>query len=474
MVLVVLVVLVLNLKLVEELSPMASPPRQIHLLAFLLQTGGHAAGWRHPDAQPGRLHDLAFYKGLAKTAERGLFDALFIADAQGFRALEGRGAFSRADLIKLEPLTLLSALAACTDRIGLIGTASTSYNEPYGLARRFASLDHISGGRSGWNIVTSTTQNEAHNFGRAEHMDHALRYARAQEFVAVVRRLWDSWEEDAIVADKATGFHQDPAKVHGLDHRGEHFSVAGPLNVARPPQGHPVLVQAGASDIGRAFAAATAEVVFTSHPTLATAQVFYAEMKALAAEAGRDPDGLLIMPAIQPVVGATQAEAKALCRQLDALIDPQTAVQLLQMQLGGFDLSPYPLDGPLPEVPAPNTSHATHARVVDLAARERLSIRQLAQRIAGARTSRVVAGTAEQVADEMTQWFDGGAADGFVISPAYLPGGLDAFVDQVVPVLQARGLFRTAYAGATLRDHLGLARPPNSFHTSPGPEPEIW
>ena len=449
-------------------------PRQIKLLAFLLQTGGHGAGWRHPDAQPGRLHDFAFYRDLARTAERGKFDALFIADAQGFRRLEGRDAFSRADIIKLEPMTLLSALATVTDRTGLIGTASTSYNEPYALARRFASLDHISGGRSGWNIVTSTTENEAHNFGRAEHMDHALRYARAEEFVAVVRRLWDSWEEDAIVADKATGIHQDPGKVHGLAHRGEHFGVAGPLNVARPPQGHPVLVQAGASDIGRAFAAATAEVVFTSHPTLATAQVFYAEMKDLAAQAGRDPDSMKIMPAIQPVVGSTEAEAIGLCRQLDSLIDPQTAVQLLQMQLGGFDLSPYPLDGPLPPVPPPKTSHATYSRVVDLAAREKLTIRDLAQRIAGARTSRVVAGTPDQIADALTEWFEGGAADGFVISPPYLPGGLDAFVDHVVPVLQTRGLFRNDYEGATLRELLGLKSPPNSFHTDPGVEPEIW
>ncbi len=455
---------------------MSSPPRQMHLLAFLLNTGGHIAGWRHPEAQAGDAFKLDYYKRLAQTAERGKFDALFLADAQGFRKVEGRDAYSRLDHIKLEPMTLLSALAVLTEKIGLIGTASTSYNEPYALARRFASLDHISEGRAGWNVVTSTSENEAHNFGRPEHFGHEERYRRAAEFVRVVEQLWDSWDDDAFVIDKAEGRYFDPDKVHGLNHKGEFFSVAGPLNIARPPQGHPVLVQAGASDTGKQFSAEIAEAIFTAHPLMATAQAHYAEMKKMVSACGRDPDKFIVLPAIQPVVAATEREAHEMNRELEEMIHPQLAVSMLQLLLGGFDLSPYPLDGPLPPIPETERAQSVRQRVVDLAAKENLSIRKVAQRLAAGRTSCTMSGTAEQVADQMEAWFAGRAGDGFMITPPFFPGGLEDFVDQVVPILQDRGLFRKEYEGTTLRDHLGLPRPPSLFleHPERHHEPEIW
>lgn len=448
----------------------------MHLLAFLMQTGGHLGGWRHPDAWPAALTDPAYFRHLAQTAERGKFDAVFFADAQGFRRVEGEEAFGRTEAAKLDPITLLSALAMVTDKVGLIATASTSYNDPYSLARRFASVDHLSQGRVGWNIVTSHTENEAHNFGRDSHYGHEERYERADEFVDVVCGLWDTWEDGAVIADKASGRYVDTQKLHALNHRGEHFSVAGPLTTPRGPQGHPVLVQAGASDTGRRFAAKYAEVIFTSHPSIETAAKFYGEMKALAAEHGRAPDQLKILPAITPIVAATEDEARALQRQLDDAIDPVLAISFLQVMLGNCDLSGYPIDGPLPPIPPTKGSQSGRERVIELAARENLSIAEVAKRIAAGRTSRTSVGTAAQVADELEAWFTGGAADGFVISPAYFPGGLETFVDGVVPLLQARGLFRTAYAGATLRDHLGLDRPQNRFVRDPllGGEPEVW
>ncbi len=371
---------------------------------------------------------------------------------------------------------MLAALSVATRRIGLIATASTTYNEPYSLARRFSTLDHLSGGRAGWNIVTSTTESEAHNFGFERHMGHAERYRRAAEFVDVVQGLWDTWEDGAVLADKASGLYIDAGKLHALEHRGEHFRVAGPLTTPRCPQGHPVLVQAGASDDGRAFATRFAEVIFTSHPRVETAIAFYAEMKALAAQAGRDPRALTILTAITPVIGAMQAEATALQRELDADVAPASALSKLQWMLGDVDLSGHPLEGPLPAIPPTATSHSNQDSIVELAALENLTIRQLAQRISAGRSSRTIAGTAVQVADELEAWFRCKAADGFIISPPYFPGGLTLFVDEVVPILQARRLFRRDYEGATLRDHLGLARPPNRFELDPSlaGEPECW
>jgi FMN-dependent oxidoreductase (nitrilotriacetate monooxygenase family) len=448
----------------------------MHLLAFLMQTGCHLGGWRHPEAWPAALTDPAYFRRLAQTAERGRFDAVFFADAQGYRRIVGEDAFSRSEAPKLDPITLLAAMAMVTDKVGLIATASTSYNEPYSLARRLASADHLSGGRVGWNIVTSHTQNEAHNFGRAEHYGHEERYERADEFVDVVLGLWDTWEDGAVVADKVSGRYVDTAKLHALDHHGAAFDVAGPLTTPRTPQGRPVLVQAGASDTGRRFAAKYAEAIFASTSSRESAANFYGEMKALAAEAGRSPDQLKILPAITPIIGPTREAARALQRQLDDAIDPVLAVSFLQVMLGNCDLSGYPLDGPLPPIPPTEGSQSGRQRVIELAERENLTLAETAKQIAAARTSFTFVGTGEDVADELQAWVEGGAADGFVVSPPYLPGGLDAFVDEVVPVLQARGLFRREYEGATLRSHLGLKEPPNRFTLDPslGGEPEVW
>lgn len=444
------------------------------LLSFLMQTGGHIAGWRHDRAADKALTDIDYFKSLARTAERGLFDAVFLADSVGFPPVKGPDVFASLETPKLDPLLVLATMAAVTRRVGLIGTASTTYCEPYDVARRFATLDHLSHGRAGWNIVTSTMENEAHNYGRAAHLEHSVRYARAEEFVEVAKKLWDSWEDDALVGDKASGRYTDPSRIHGVFHKGDFFSVAGPLNTPRAPQGYPVLVQAGASDTGKRFAARAAEVIFTSHPSMETARSFRTEMHALLAEGGRSPDGLKILPAITPIIAKTRDEAEALQKQLDGAIPTPVAIGKLEGLLGNFDLSSYPVDGPLP--PIPEAPSSTRDRVVELARRENLSIRELAKRVAAGRTSRTVVGTAHDVADELEAWYTSGAADGFVISPPFLPGGLEDFVDGVVPILQARGLFRLEYEGVTLRENLGLARPQNLFAQDPdlGGKPEVW
>jgi FMN-dependent oxidoreductase (nitrilotriacetate monooxygenase family) len=446
------------------------------LLAFLMQTGGHIAGWRHPDAAPAALTDIAYFRACAQSAERGLFDAVFIADSVGYPPAKSRDIFSCLESPKLDPATIIAHLCATTQNIGFVCTASTSYSQPYDLARRLASLDHVSGGRIGWNMVASTMENEAHNFGRAAHYGHTERYDRAEDFVQIAKRLWDSWEDGAVLADKASGRYIDPAKLHAQSYHGPHFTVAGPLNVPRGPQGHPVLVQAGASDIGKRFAARHAEVIFTSHPAMESARAFRAEMHDLLAEVGRPPNSLKIMAAITPIVGATTAEAQATSAALDALIPTPVAIGKLEGALGNFDLSPYDPNGPLPDVPQSTMSQSTWEQVVGLARRENLTIAQLAQRIAAGRTSRTIAGTANEIADELQTWHECGAADGFVIAPAYLPTGLDAFVDHVVPELQRRGAFRQSYETGTLRDRLGLARPANGYTTGQytHAEPDFW
>ncbi|NKI98348.1 LLM class flavin-dependent oxidoreductase [Novosphingobium sp. SG707] len=446
------------------------------LLAFLMQTGGHIAGWRHPDAQSHALTDIAYFRQCAAAAERGLFDAVFIADSVGYPPAKSAETFACLETPKLDPASIIAHLCATTSRIGFICTASTSYSQPYELARRLSSMDHISGGRIGWNMVASTMENEAHNFGRAAHYGHTERYERAEEFVQAAKRLWDSWEDGAMVADKASGRYVDPARLHGVDYRGEHFAVAGPLNVPRGPQGHPVLVQAGASDTGKRFAARHAEVIFTSHPSPDTARAFRAEMHDLLAEIGRAPESLKIMAAITPIVAPTREEAQAIQRELDALIPTPVAIGKLEGLLGNFDLSGHDPDGPLPDVPQSTMSQSTWEQVVGLARRENLSIAELARRVAAGRTSRSIAGTAADIADELQHWYESRAADGFVITPAYLPAGLEAFVEGVVPELQRRGLFRKEYEGTTLRDRLGLARPANGYETGEYAhvQPEIW
>jgi FMN-dependent oxidoreductase (nitrilotriacetate monooxygenase family) len=436
--------------------------RQLRLGLFIQETGHHIAGWRAPQAAANAGRDFRHQVELAKLAEAARFDLLFIQDSYAMRGANDIEALKHtARSVHWDPITALSALAMVTERIGLIGTATTTYNEPYTLARHFASLDHISEGRAGWNLVTSNNEAEALNFSRDQHAVHGDRYARAAEFLAVVKGLWDTWEDDAFVDDKQAGQFFDPARLHVLNHKGEHFSVKGPMTLARPPQGHPVLVQAGSSDTGKRLGAATADVIFTAQQNLEAAQHFYADMKALAVEAGRDPGQLLIMPGLLPVVAATQAEAEAKFQALQDQVLPEVGLATLATTLGEADLSGYDLDGPLPELPEANGPKSRRQLLIDMARRDNLTIRQLYQRVVGARGHLTIVGTPEQVADVMEQWLLEGAADGFNIMPAHLPVGLSDFTELVVPELQRRGLFRTEYEGSTLREHLGLARPIN-------------
>ncbi|MEV7413907.1 LLM class flavin-dependent oxidoreductase [Streptomyces sp. NPDC089919] len=442
-----------------------TPPRTLHLNAFLMNAGHHDAAWRHPRTQPERITDLSYFQDLARAAERGRLDSVFLADGV---ALWGKVRHNA--LGGFEPLTLLSALAAVTEHVGLIATVSTTFNEPYHVARKFASLDHLSGGRAGWNIVTSGSVDEARNFNREEHLEHAVRYERAREFLDVTTKLWDSWEDDAILLDREAGVYADTAKVHPIEHRGEHFQVRGALNVPRSPQGRPLLVQAGSSEDGKEFAAEFAEAVFTAQQTLADAQAFYKDLKSRLPRFGRSERELLVLPGICPVIGSTEAEARRLEQELTDLQVPEYGLAQLSGMLG-TDLTGLPLDGPLPELPEERQINGNKSRftlVAELARRDGLTLRELIARLGGGRGHRVFAGTPEQIADELEEWFTRGAADGFNIMPPYLPGGLDDFVDQVVPVLQARGLFRTEYTGRTLRDHYGLARPANRLVPAAG------
>ncbi len=437
---------------------MTASTRQMHLGAFLMETGHHVAAWRLPSVQADAGTDLRAYTTLAQTAERACFDAVFLADNVAANVAPGADRAPRSD--RLDPMILLPALAALTERIGLVATVTTTYNEPYHVARKFGSLDVLSGGRAGWNLVTSDNAAEAQNFGRAEHMGHAQRYDRAHEFYRVVAGLWDSWDESSFVRDKASGVYYDAATLSVLHHRGKHFSVAGPLNVPRSPQGRPVVVQAGSSEAGRTLAARTADVVFTAHTELASAQTFYSDMKARAAAAGRDPDQLKIMPGISVIVARTDSEAQERFEELQSLVDPVAGLAMLSRMLGNFDLSRYPLDGPLPDLPVTDSGQRSRqVLLTSLAGAERLTIRQLYLRIAAGRGHHMVVGSAERVADAMQQWFESGAADGFNVMPADLPDGLTRFCELVVPKLQQRGLFRTRYTGTTLRDHLGLRKP---------------
>ncbi|KUY55216.1 LLM class flavin-dependent oxidoreductase [Burkholderia sp. RF2-non_BP3] len=442
----------------------------LHLGAFLYPTGHHIAAWRHPDSHADAGVDFRHYVRLAQAAEAAKFDLVFLADGVGTRGddVEFLSRTAHSYVAQFEPLTLLSALAAVTERIGLVGTASTSFNEPFHIARKFASLDHISGGRAGWNLVTSSSVHEARNFNRDAHFEHGERYARAEEFADVVRGLWDSWDDDAFVRDRASGRFFDPDKRHVLDHRGRFFQVRGPLNVARAPQGHPVVVQAGSSSAGTRLAARTAEVIFTAQQTLDDAIAFYADVKGQLAAFGRDPDSLKIMPGVFPVVGRTESEAKEKFDALQALIDPKVGLALVSGLTGGVDLSGYPLDGPIPPLPETNASKSRQTLTLDLARRENLTIRELYLRVAGARGHWQLVGTPEQIVDALEERFVQYGADGYNVMAPTLPGGLDDFIELVLPELRRRGLFRSDYAGRTLRDHLGLRRPARrAFATSP-------
>ena len=438
----------------------------MRLGAFFNPTGHHVASWRHPRAQADAGINFAHYADITRTAERGLFDMVFLADNVGVRRAHMEALSRSAQYIaNFEPLTLLSALSAVTTRIGLACTLSTSYNEPFHIARKMASLDHLSGGRAGWNVVTSASQMEAENFGLDKPLGHAERYRRAEESVAIVRALWDSWDDDAFVRDKASGQFFSPEKLHTLNHKGAFFSVKGPLNIPRSPQGYPVLIQAGASEDGMDLAAEIADVVFSPHLTLDTAKAYYSELKALAEKKyGRNPDDIKILPGVSAIVARSDSDADAEYERLQALIHPIVAREILSLVLSGFDLAPYDMDGPLPDIPLPVDGSQGHFKsTVEMARRENLTIRQVAMRVAGARGKSVIKGSPQTVADHLDEWFQNGAADGFNVMPAYLPGGLDDFVDLVVPELQRRGLFRSTYEGITLRDNLGLKRPSSRY-----------
>ncbi|WP_134942788.1 LLM class flavin-dependent oxidoreductase [Pseudomonas syringae] len=441
---------------------MSTTARQMKLSAFLMATGHHVAAWRHPDVPADAGLDFKHYRHVARVAEAAKFDALFVADSVAAATGDIASRMARSD--HFEPLTLLSALSAVTEHIGLIATATTTYNEPYHVARKFASLDHLSGGRAGWNLVTSDAAAEAQNFGRAEHVGHAERYSRAREFHQVVTGLWDSWADDAFTRDKASGEYYDPGRLHVLNHQGEHFSVKGPLNVARSPQGQPVVVQAGSSEVGRDLAAQTAEVVFTAQTSLASAQAFYADLKGRLSAYGRAVDSLKIMPGVFIVVAETEALAKAKFESFQELVEPRVGVALLGRMLGNFDLSGYPLDGPLPELPLTDSGQRSRQKLLtELADQENLTLAQLGRRIAGGRGHYSLIGTPEQIADELQRWFEQGAADGFNVLVPHLPGGLEDVARLLVPELQRRGLFRTEYEGTTLRENLGLQRPAYRF-----------
>ncbi|MEO3472230.1 LLM class flavin-dependent oxidoreductase [Roseomonas sp. CAU 1739] len=435
-------------------------PRKIRLGVSMIGMGYHLAAWRHPQSSAGGNMELQHAVRVAQVAERGLLDMAFLADGVGIRFNDvPTGALSHTcKNVQFEPLTLLSALAMVTQHVGLAATASTTYNEPYHIARKFASLDHISGGRAAWNVVTSATDMEAQNFGLVGAPPKTGRYDRAIEFVDVVKGLWESWEDDAFIRDKAAGLNYDPSKVHMLDHEGAHFRVKGPLNVARTPQGRPIIIQAGASDQGRELAAATADVIYAASQTLEDARAYYNDVKGRMAKYGRDPDQLKIMPGIMAVPGRTRQEALDRYQVLQDLVQPIVGLGALANYLG--DLSDYDLDGPVPEPdPADRRDHSRGQIFLEMARRGNLSIRQLYLSIAGGNGHRLVIGTPADIVDAMEDWFHGGGADGFNLLPTWLPGGLEEVVEMVIPEMQRRGLYRTAYEGKTLRENLGLAWP---------------
>ncbi len=436
--------------------------RQLRLGAFMRPVSIHTAAWRYPGAFPDANFNFSHYKRFVRTLERGRFDAFFMADHLAVMNMPMNALKRSATVTSFDPLTLLPALATVTEHLGLIATASTTYNEPYHVARKFASLDHISEGRAGWNVVTSANPREAMNFGLEEHVEHGERYARAREFFDVVTGLWDSWADDAFIRDVETGTYFDPEKMHVLDHKGPHLSVRGPLNVARPVQGWPVIVQAGASDAGRQLAAETAEVVFSSANTLEDGQRYYADVKGRMQACGRSPDHLKILPGAFVVIGDTLAEAQAKKAKLDSLVHPDSGIATLSVLLG-HDVSGFDLDGPLPDLPDSNASKSGQQKLVDMAQRKHMTIRQMAQYVGGSFSVLEFIGTPVTIADQMEEWLMTEGCDGFNAMFPYLPGGLDDFVALVVPELQRRGLFRREYEGKTLRENLGLPRPDNRF-----------
>jgi FMN-dependent oxidoreductase (nitrilotriacetate monooxygenase family) len=439
---------------------MSGVPRHMSIGMNILGFGAHAAAWREAEAPATALTDVQYFIEIAQASERGSLDAIFLADGP---ALVGDVATAPAG--RLEPTLLLTAIAMATDHIGLIATASSTFNDPYNLARRLASLDHISAGRGAWNVVTTYNDAAAQNFGQAGTAAHAQRYGRAAEFIEVVQKLWDSWEDDAIIGDAAAGRYADPAKVHAIAHVGEHFNVRGPLNLPRAPQGRPVLVQAGSSEQGKSLGSRYADAIFTTQTTLADGQAFYQDMKQRARHWGRNPEHLKIMPGLATVIASTEAEAQARFARLNEYLGESSLVQQIAFRLG-LPLAELDLDAELPwqrlgAVSEFKGSQGFLEAQLNLARREKLSVRELSRRILVGH--RLLVGTPEQVADSLTQWFLSGAADGFNIMPDLFPSGVQVFVDEVVPLLRKRGVFRHEYSASTLREHLGLPYPRSQF-----------
>jgi FMN-dependent oxidoreductase (nitrilotriacetate monooxygenase family) len=428
---------------------MSAGTRQMHLGVFVLGTGNHSAGWRYEGAATSN-NSLPVTQEIARIAERGRFDLLFVSDG-----LVMDPGDHPSFLCRFEPTTLISVLSAGTSRLGLGATVSTSFSEPYNVARTFSSIDHISGGRAAWNVVTSSLPKAALNFSREQHMEHELRYERAQEFVDVVKGLWDCWEEGAIVADKASGRYIEGSRVRPLDHKGRFFQVKGPINMARSPQGHPVIIQAGGSPSGLELAARTADVVFSVVQDLEPARKAYADLKGRLTRYGRRPDQLCVLPGVMPIIGQSESEARDKLNLLQSWLTPTNALALVSGRVG-HDISGYPLDALVPELPpATLTGQSFSTALLDMARREKMTWRDLYNITAAARGHWVVCGTPARIADILEDWFVSGAADGYIVMPPYFPGAFDDFVDKVVPELQRRGLFRKEYSGTTLRDHLG-------------------
>ncbi len=432
---------------------MSATQRQMHLGVFVLGTGNHSAGWRYPGAAVSNL-DLRVTREIADIAECGKFDLLFISDG-----LVMDPGDHPSFLCRFEPTTLISALSAATRHIGLGATVSTSFGEPYHVARAFASIDHLSNGRAAWNVVTSGQPRAALNFSRKEHMEHDLRYEVANEFVDVVNGLWDCWDDDAILADKSSGAYVDPAKVRPLNHKGRFFQVQGPMNIARSPQGRPVIIQAGGSPAGLDLAARTADVVFSVVQQLDSAKTAYADLKGRLARYGRPPEAVAVLPGVMPIIGQSDAEARDKLSLLQSWLTPTNAAVLVSGRIG-YNVSGYPLDGPVPPPPLGEGGRTFSRVLFEAARRDNMTLRDLYNLTAAARGHWVVSGTPQRIADTLEEWFLEGAADGFNILPPYFPGAFADFVDLVVPELQRRGLYRSEYQGVTLRDHLGLARIP--------------
>ncbi|MBT5571973.1 MAG: LLM class flavin-dependent oxidoreductase [Alphaproteobacteria bacterium] len=435
--------------------------RQLHLAAFMRPISIHTGAWRYPGGTPDANFNFRAIVKFAQRLEEARFDAFFMADHLALLNMPMDALKRSSTATSFEPFTLLSALSMATENLGLIATGSTSFDDPFHVARRFASLDHISGGRAGWNIVTTSNPDAAKNFGLDEHLDHADRYRRAREFYDVVTGLWDSWADDAFIRDVESGVFFDPEKLHTLDHKGEYFNVRGPLHIGRPVQGWPLIVQAGGSEAGRQLAAETADAIFAAQRTMEDGRAFYADVKGRMKTLGRDPDHLKILPACLVVVGDTVEEAREKRAVLDSKVHLDSAIASLSIQLG-TDASKFELDGPLPEIPESNASKSGRERAIRMAEQEDLTVRELAQRMGGY-SGLALVGTSETIADEMEEWIENRASDGFTIMFPFLPEGLDLFVDRVAPELQRRGLLRREYEGPTLRENLGLPRPENQF-----------